>query len=265
VWPWLLSASAIAVSGAGVSASLGACSSTTVNPLIELNGITIPAASLTTGIGCGTGPGQIYKYAAVLTDPALGQVYDCFADAAFQIPVATADGGGLYTVDVFLYDQDAYNANATTINAAAGASNALPILTKVPATYLASCTATQTGNLQTVAQCTRVTATGPGSMQVATNSFALSDGGSLDCDAGYTSVVGASLVDGGLVSANDSGAEPATFCPNTLNLGTFPALAHIDAPVTLLNIGSPVASTVCHAVITPNGVSPSTCDPLVVP
>src|ERR1700689_5156921 len=105
-----------------MSAGRGACSSDTVNALIELNGITVPAASLTTGIGCGTGPGQIYKYAAVVTDPTLGQVYDCFSDAAFENLVATADGGGLYTVDIFLYDQDAYNANATLINAAAGAS-----------------------------------------------------------------------------------------------------------------------------------------------
>jgi hypothetical protein len=249
-----------------MSAGLGACSSdTTVTLVTPLTGITIPAATLTTGIGCGTGPGQIYKYVALLNDPAFGQVYDCFANAAFANLNPTVDGGGLYVVNVYLYDKDAYDANAAQINADVGASNAVAVYANIPSTYVATCTSTESTYLQTVAQCTRVTATGPGSMQVATNSFALSDGGSLACDAGYTSVVGASLVDGSVVSTNDSGTEPAAFCPNALNLGTFPALAHIDAPVTLLNIGSPVASTVCHAIITPNGVSSSTCDPLVVP
>jgi len=248
-----------------MSVGVTACSSTTTVPPIQLaTGITVQAAGLTTGIGCGTGPGQVYKYAAVMSDPHVGAVYDCFADAAFVNLPTTADGGGLYTIDIFLYDQDAYNANTSQINAAVGASNALPILAAIPSTFTTSCSATQTGYLQTVAQCTPVAASGPGSLQIATSSFALSDGGTIDCDAGYTSVVSAASRDGGAVI--DSGIpESATFCPNPLNFGSFPALSHIDAPITLLNIGSPVASTVCHATITPNGVSPATCDPVSFP
>jgi hypothetical protein len=254
---WVLAAAISAVSG---SIGLSACSSTvTPTGVIPVTGITIPAATLTSGLGCGTGAGQVYKYAAVVQDPAVGAVYDCFADAAFVNLLPQADGGGLYTLDVFLYDKATYDANASQINAAVGAAGGAQTLALLPSSYSTTCTGSQIGNLQTQALCAPISAGGPGFLQVSTSSFALPDGGTLACNSIYDAVYSGAF-DGGFLT--DAGAIPSALCPNTLTIGPFPGLTQVNAPVTLVEGLSPLATTTCHGKIIPRATSSATCDPL---
>ncbi len=251
-----------AVSGASLSAGLAACSDTTTAAgVIPLTGISIPASTLTAGIGCGTGAGQIYKYAAVVEDPAFGRVYDCYADAAFVNLGPQSDGGGLFTIDVFLYDAPTYNANAAAINADVGAVGAATELAKIPSTFMTTCTGTQIQNIQSVVQCAPVAAGGPGSLQIATNSFSLADGGALGCHNGFTSIVDA-IVDGGV--SPDSGIATA-LCPDALTLGPFPPLTQVSTAITLLNGTDRVGTTTCRGSIAPKVSALAECDPLVFP
>jgi hypothetical protein len=251
-----------AVSGAALSVGLGACSDTVTTPgVLPLTSIVIRSSTLTSGLGCGTGPGQVYKYAAVVQDPALGAVYDCYADAAFANLVAQADGGGFYTINVFLYDQATYNANAAQINGAVTATNAVAALASIHSSYQTTCTGTLTLNLQTIAQCNAI-AVGSGSLQITTNSFALADGGTLACNSIYDSVYSGAFAGGFLT---DAGSIPNVLCPNTLTIGPFPGLVQANAPVTLVEGLAPLATTTCHANIVPSASTPATCDPLVLP
>jgi hypothetical protein len=257
-----LAAGISAVSGASVSAGLAACSSTTTTAgVIPLTGISIPAATITAGIGCGTGAGQVYKYAAVLEDPAFGRVYDCYADAAFVNLGPQSDGGALFTVDVFLYDEPTYNANAAAINADVGVVGAAAELAKIPSTFMTTCTGTQIQNIQSVVQCAPVSAGGPGSLQITTDSFSLADGGTLGCHDGFTSIVDA-IVDGGISA--DSGV-PTALCPDPLTLGPFAPLTQVSTAVTLLNGTDRVGTTTCRGSIVPNASALAACDPLVFP
>jgi hypothetical protein len=252
---------AAAISAVSGSIALSACSSTvTPTGVVPLTGITIPAATLTSGLGCGTSAGQVYKYAAVVRDPAIGQVYDCFADAAFVNLIAQADGGGLYTLDVFLYDKATYDANASQINAAVGASNGAQTLALLPSSYFTTCTGSQIGNLQTQAVCAPISAGGPGFLQVTTSSFALSDGGTIACNTTYDAVYSGAF-DGGFLT--DAGSIPSALCPSTLTIGPFPGLARVNAPVTLVESLSPLATTTCHGNIIPRATVTATCDPVV--
>ena len=251
-----------------VAASFGAlaCSSA-ANALgvVPTTGITVRAQDLTVGAGCGTGPGQVYKYAAVLADPHYGRVYDCFADAAFVNLPGTSDGGP-YSLEIFLYDKAAYDANADFIEAAAGASNAIAALSQVPSTWTTSCTATQTLNIQTVAQCLPRTAGGPGSMVIATDSFPLGDGGTLACNAGFSGV-SAIVVDGSGSSdaGADAGVSNGVACPSPIPLGPFPAFSTASANVTLFQGLGIVGTTTCHASIVPSQTTTATCDPVNPP
>jgi len=260
---WVFGGAISALFGVGIAIGGAACSSTTTTTgVVPVTGITIPASVLTSGLGCGTGAGQVYKYAAALDDPTLGAVYDCFADAAFVNLVDTVDGGTFYTVHVFLYDKASYDANASQINAAVGASNAVSVLSQIPSTFVTSCTSTETLNIQTVAQCNPVVVGGPGSLQILTDSFPLSDGGAITCNAGFTAVVSGAL-DGGILL--DAGDAATAQCPSPLTLGPYPALSQASAPITLLNGALEIGTTTCRATVTPNGATAAACDPLNLP
>lgn len=247
-----------------MAACLGAfaCSSAATGlGVVPATGITVRAQDLTAGVGCGTGPGQVYKYAAVLADPRVGRVYDCFADAAFVNLPSTSDAGA-YSVQIFIYDKTAYDANADFIESAAGASNAIDALSQVPATWTTSCTATQTLNIQTVAECLPRTAGGTGSMVIATDSFATGDGGSLACNTGFSAV--SAIVDGSS-SLPDAGAPSLVACPAAITFGPFPPFSTVSASVTLYQGLGIIGRTTCHATIIPSQATAATCDPVNPP
>lgn len=255
---WTLFGSAAVALGIAIGAF--ACSSTpTTFGVVLATGITVRAASLTTDLGCGTGNGQVYKYAAVLADPAASGLYDCFADAVFVRLPPTGDGGGIYNVTVFMYDKATYDANAGAIqNAVAGADPATA-LGAIPASFTTTCTATQTLDVQTVAQCAPRSAGGPGVLRIETSSFTTADGGTLGCQ-----------VDFGLVSIDElgGGADAGTInqtCPNEVVLGPFPALTQQAAHVTLVQGLTAIGSTTCRGTIAPSSGTTATCDPVATP
>ncbi|HEX7663293.1 MAG TPA: hypothetical protein VF407_02215, partial [Polyangiaceae bacterium] len=220
--------------------------------------IKVRAADLTTDLGCGTGNGQVYKYAAVLADPAAAAVYDCYADAAFINLPLTGDGGGIYDVTVFLYDKATYDANAGAIqNAVGNAATAGAVLATIPSSFTTTCTATQTLNIQTVAQCAPRSAGGPGVLRITTGTFPASDGGTLGCTSDYVTVfVGDPASDAGTISQA---------CPNDVVLGPFPALTQQSAKITLLNGFTTVGTTTCRGNIAPSSGTTATCDPVAAP
>ncbi|HRG96434.1 MAG TPA: hypothetical protein PLR99_09310 [Polyangiaceae bacterium] len=141
-----------------------ACESGTTTDELAITGVVVRAEPLTRGTGCGTKPGQVYKYAAVTTRAGTELVvdaglYDCFADAAFiNLP---PDEGGSYRFDihVFAFDRGQHDAQAGAVGVAlsrgedgvpAGALGAFRALTTLAKTR---CTVTQTLTVQSVASC----------------------------------------------------------------------------------------------------------------
>ena len=119
------SAVVVAVAGLVALTAGGACtSSTTTLPYTPITGIIIRSQSLVAGYGCGTadgGPGQVYRYAAVLTQaPADGgadasgssgplpltNVFDCFTDGVFENLPTT--GGSTFDLTIYAYTAAAY-------------------------------------------------------------------------------------------------------------------------------------------------------------
>lgn len=173
--------------GALALAAAIACSGTTANDtIIPITGITVRSETLTTGRGCGTAPGQVFKYVAVVTGlsqlPAAGAVsdprnvdefddtltaaeYDCFTDATFvQLPANR--NSFLYRFDVYAYEQASYaNAGTTIHDAVFGAENAFTQpgathsrdvrkkLASTGANWTTTCSATQQQDVDVLAVC----------------------------------------------------------------------------------------------------------------
>src|ERR1700745_1041166 len=83
----------------GAALPLAGCPTTdTTASYTPITGILIRSSSLVAGHGCGTGPGQIYRYAAILyyapdagggPGPVEAGVFDCFTDGIFSNLPAT--------------------------------------------------------------------------------------------------------------------------------------------------------------------------------
>jgi len=105
--------------------------------ITPITGIVVGSESLTAGHGCGEAPGQVFKYAAVVTrigdgdggttviedggtvlgTPLLEGVYDCFADSTFtlQSPSDTT----IFQVNVYAFDAVTWDTNQLAIACAA--------------------------------------------------------------------------------------------------------------------------------------------------
>jgi hypothetical protein len=133
------------LAAAGTSA-LACTSSTTATTYTPITGIEIASAPLVAGFGCGKGPGQVYRYAAVVTynhsapdagkagAPDAGEagspvtpcvtgdagapvtqggvpltnIFDCFADGVFE-NLPSSDAGSLtFNVNIFAYNYADY-------------------------------------------------------------------------------------------------------------------------------------------------------------
>jgi hypothetical protein len=89
-------------------------SSSTPLPYIPITGVVVPAARIVAGYGCGTGAGQVYKYAVVVsqaaadggpTSPISIGVFDCFADGVIE----NLDAGSMnYVLQVYAYNSAGY-------------------------------------------------------------------------------------------------------------------------------------------------------------
>lgn len=193
---------------AGAAATVAGCDSTSTEPLIvPITGITVRAETLTAAVGCGTAPSQIFKYAVVVfgvnegeatnLDIPLNQkkydqfvaanVYDCFTDGTFvNLPVI--NGLSVYGVEVIAFDQPAYVAAGGDALIGPVVAGDLALLRSKQATYTTTCSAEQLVDVQSLAVCKPLTATGS------------SDGGT---DGGADASDGGDASDG----APDAGAD----------------------------------------------------------
>ncbi len=255
--------SALPILGAALAAVLGAvaaCSNTnTAAGITPPTGILVRSENLVAGKGCGTGPAQVFKFAAVVQndDGAMlaGATYDCFADGSFQNLPPSSNGSFHYKLHIFAYDKPTYTASAPAIEAGAGDANRLAAL---PSTWTTTCDATEQADVEVSALCAPLTptpATGPGSVRVPTDTFAAAgDAGTLACGTNFTTVQG--------VTSDDAGATSSVECPAPLLFGGFTAETPFTTTVRLLFAGAPVGTTTCRATARPGTEVVATCDPV---
>ncbi|HEY1692429.1 MAG TPA: hypothetical protein VGG39_09720 [Polyangiaceae bacterium] len=192
--------------GASLVGVLAGCPGTaTTTAYTPITGIIIESETLVAGHGCGTGPNQVYKYAAILTYvddggvPSGGafqsSVFDCFAQGIFSNLPADSAGSTSFDIAIVAYDQASYPA---ALDCPVGANEAgLPLACpgddpdtlmqdEGTPTWTATCTATQQSGVPVLASCTPLVATGetvdagPGGEAEAggaTDSAAATDGG----------------------------------------------------------------------------------------
>lgn len=221
---WLLAAILLACVTIFVACS-GSGSTTGIPPI---TGIVIRAETLTVGRGCGRGPTQLFKYAAIVygyTDgpadvkgsyrtPITAGVYDCFADGTFVELPETA-GSTTFRLEVFAYSEPAYTAARATVDTAGTNGDALR--TTNP-TWTTVCTATQLRDVQALAVCDPlVSGLAPSSVILRTEFFSRATGNGSICsrsllsDAGATDAGdGGAGADGGDASTDASAPDAAT-------------------------------------------------------
>lgn len=150
----------------GLSTLNVGCETGTVSDQLVVTSTLLRADQLSRGIGCGERPGQLYKYAVVvsgrLSDAGpdsdvfvTGGVFDCFADAAFpRMDDPRQPTNPRFVLKVFLYDKDSFLASRAAIEAAVvtPTTNA-DLAQKTSPIGETECTATQRENVQTVAAC----------------------------------------------------------------------------------------------------------------
>ena len=217
----------------GLAACPGSPSTTLYTPI---TGLVINSDSLLSGIGCGTGTGQVYKYAAVVTLagdaseaglPVSG-VFDCFTNAQFA-NLATPDGNlTSYNIAIYAFNEASFPAaelggcDNLAADAACQGENPATVLKYAPmANWTTTCTATQVPGVSEVAVCNSLAPVGDASVgpDVGADTSAPEDGAAEAGDAGSASdsgdaggdggaPEGAAPGEGGLSEAGDAGSEP---------------------------------------------------------
>ncbi len=114
----------LGTTAAGVAAvAVPACNDNDDSGITPITGIVVRASTLVAGYGCGTGPGQIYKYSVVVSafDEAgatqvfiAGGTYDCFADATFVNLCSSGSGNYVYNVNVYAFTEAQWNSAASS-------------------------------------------------------------------------------------------------------------------------------------------------------
>jgi hypothetical protein len=262
---------ALVVLGCIGLAAMAACAGTAAatTAFTPITGVLVRSDALVSGIGCGTRPDQIFKYAAVVTQGSqtldvggvgVGMLSDCFADAKFANLVAGPDGTLSFTVQIFAFSQESYLAQQ-----AKGLDTAVTDWTqlqKFQPTYKTTCRATQQGGVEVLAVCDPLRAGGPASVRVDTSQFQPASGAVLKCqDQGkpkdYTTVQA-------FYSVNGVGAElaPVT-CPDPVVItpAAAPATYTLDLQLVDPTGGRVVGTVRCTATTIPGLESTATCAP----
>jgi hypothetical protein len=151
-----------------------ACNDSTSGGVPPTTGVLVRAEQLTNGRGCGTGPTNLFKYVVVVfgfsgqgEDPNLrtsynvGQasnVYDCYVDGEF-VNLPAINGSYQYRLEVYAYNQAAYNASAAAIGSL-GTNVGIEVdggrsggYAATSPTWTTQCTVTQSSNVETLAVC----------------------------------------------------------------------------------------------------------------
>jgi hypothetical protein len=206
-------ASVATVAVALVACLLAGCpSAATTTAYTPITGILIRASELTAGFGCGTDPGQVYAYAALLSyeteaglePPQFSIVAQCFADGQFSNLPPGPDGSLSFDVMIYAWDQASFpaalqcfpptssNPNAASPCPGDDVGNVLDSQRLSVPNWKTTCTATQQPGVSVLAVCAPLTPTG---------SAVGNDGGLADAAGDVTGG------DGGLGDATGDTAE----------------------------------------------------------
>jgi hypothetical protein len=147
--------------------ALAGCPNTaTSNIYTPPTGIQIDSQALVMNIGCGSGPGQVYRYAAVVTQVTdattpfvTSGVFDCFSDALFTNLPSPDGGATAYAIAIYAFDLASFPPEL-------GGCENLPLNTPCPgddasvvrryesqATWTTTCTDTQSQGVPQIATC----------------------------------------------------------------------------------------------------------------
>jgi hypothetical protein len=239
--------------------------------------------------------------------PVTAAIYDCFTDGTFvQLPPQPTPNGILtYRLELYVFDATAYDRTSNEIVAVVnGIANKneegdpKKLALTFP-TWTTTCVGTQQQDVQVLANCDPIVfgnggiATGgdagvkpaPAAIELATQQFALADGGAIACDEDG-GVPEAGPTDAGDAEAAAPIAPSTTFTtvrvvPSTPGaVGpsvdvTCPATYHFEPPqqaaafsldVTLLGgNGARVGHTTCAASAEPGRTSSAACQPVAAP
>jgi hypothetical protein len=270
--------------------ALAAACSTAATPIVGVTpiaGVIVRADSLVSGLGCGHGIGQVFKYGVLVTDAdgndvAFG-VYDCFADAFFQGLNASPVTQRLdFSVRIAAMNEAEWNAQADRV--LAGGSSPSAFATIVP-TWTTACTATQQSNIQVPAVCAplALASSAAGTLSLSLTALTQSDGGALACGTAFvTAQVTVEGPGAGTVTATDAGATDAgaaadagatdggipvrtVRCSDGLSLGGLGAGAYALDVELFDASGRPVARTHCTAAVAPGISAVARCGPVQAP
>jgi hypothetical protein len=277
-------AGAAAAYGA-MAAGLAACpTTTTTTAYTPITGILIRSASLVAGHGCGTGPGQVYRYAALVSytvngvptgTPAWSDVFDCFTDGIFENLITDASNQG-YFVQIAAWDYAGFPADlACTGNAASGCpgENVGTVMGDAPgAQWSTTCTATPQQGITVLAVCGPLVAAPvdagadadagpPTQIRIDTQSFPLQGGGTVTCGVEYDSD-NAFFSDG--IGASQTGTQSCSM-PLLISPAKPGAMYDINLYLQQSDAGAVVEMTTCTATATPNTTTTATCGPVSPP
>jgi hypothetical protein len=230
-----------------------------------ITGIEVEASTLVAGYGCGTGPGQVYKYAVLVTYEneagpetyaAYSGVFDCYTNAIFS-NLQPDDAGSLsFVLQVYAFNQASY---PTVLENLAFADDAGAVEQVAPAAnWTTTCTATQQTGISTVALCQPLEPVsglpdagaadadaGPteaGAIQVDTHGFVLAEGGAITCGGqpeagvlGYDSVTAS------------FGQTITVTCPAPIRIAPDTAGANYAIAVSMAEGDAQVATAQCSA------------------
>jgi hypothetical protein len=138
-------------------------SSAFVTTFAPTTGIEVDANSLFERLGCGPSVGVPFKYVVTVNQtlpglPAVAiSVNDCFADAVFLNLGAAIGASGNYALTIDVFDDASYNANVALLgNPVVGDAAAIDAIAK----WRASCTVLEEPDVQSIAACDPLIATG---------------------------------------------------------------------------------------------------------
>lgn len=216
-----------------------ACDDATSGGIPPTTGILIRAEALTSGKGCGVGPTQVFKYVVVVfrydgqgnpqsrssyTTFQAENIFDCWADGEF-VSLPDNVGNQIYRLEVYAFNKASYDANRAAIEGAVKSTNdtdpsndqatSEPFQKAIP-TWTTECTATQSNEVETLAQCDPLSpglggvgdgTTQPTQIELATDIFTLPDGRRAVCLPGAATDAGTgdAQTDAGTVS--DAGSD----------------------------------------------------------
>lgn len=156
----------------GVPALAGCASSAATTTYTPITGVIVSSVDLTAGFGCGTDPGQVYEYAALLSysddagvpqSPVFSGVFACYADGRLS-NLPPSDSGSLsFDVTILAWNQASFPpalecfppspASPNAFFPCPGDDVATVLSYEATANWSARCTATQQPGVSVLAVC----------------------------------------------------------------------------------------------------------------